>query len=104
MPQHQKQHSEKSSTRVKEAVKPPALYHVIFHNDDVTTMDFVVMLLVTVFNKTRDDAVALMLRVHHRGRAVVGTYSLDMAKTKTQKALQMSRDAGFPLRITYEQE
>lgn len=81
--------------------KQPQHYEVVFHNDDVTTMDFVVMLLVTVFGRRQEEAIYLMLKVHHEGSAVVGTYTLDIARSKTDKATRMARDAGFPLRITY---
>ena len=62
---------------------------------------FVVMLLVTVFGRRQEEAIYLMLKVHHEGSAVVGTYTLDIARSKTDKATRMARDAGFPLRITY---
>ncbi|MBR1883298.1 MAG: ATP-dependent Clp protease adaptor ClpS [Muribaculaceae bacterium] len=82
----------------------PRQYRVILHNDDFTTMDFVVTMLVTVFHKTGDEAIALMLMVHHKGQAVVGLFTYDMAMTRTQKAIKMARDEGFPLRITCEPE
>ncbi len=88
-----------SRTRLQE----PHNYKVIFHNDDVTTMDFVVMVLTTVFKKDKGEATALMLQVHHQGSAVVGIYSYDMATTRRQRAVAMARDAGFPLNITLEQ-
>ena len=62
-------------------------------------MEFVVMLLMKVFNKNETEAETLMLQVHHSDQAVVGVYSLDIAATKVQKATQMADEAGFPLRI-----
>ncbi len=82
----------------------PKHYKVIFHNDDFTTMDFVVKVLVEVFYKPQSEAAALMLAVHEQGKAVVGIYSYDMAVSMTRKATAMAREAGFPLRITYEPE
>ena len=86
---------EKENTNLRE----PRRYKVVLYNDDFTTMEFVVMLLMKVFNKNETDAETLMLQVHHSGQAVVGVYSLDIAATKVQKATQMADEAGFPLRI-----
>ena len=82
----------------------PCMYHVIMHNDDFTTMEFVVKILRVVFFKSQADAEALMLMVHHSDKAVVGIYSYDIAVSKVNKATQMARDEGFPLRLTYEPE
>lgn len=86
---------EKENTNLRE----PRRYKVILYNDDFTTMEFVVMLLMKVFNKNETEAETLMLQVHHSGQAVVGVYSLDIAATKVHKATQMADEAGFPLRI-----
>ncbi|MBQ1581704.1 MAG: ATP-dependent Clp protease adaptor ClpS [Prevotella sp.] len=86
---------EKENTNLRE----PRRYKVVLYNDDFTTMEFVVMLLMKVFNKNETEAETLMLQVHHSGQAVVGVYSLDIAATKVQKATQMADEAGFPLRI-----
>lgn len=82
----------------------PKHYKVIIYNDDFTTMDFVVKLLVDVFYKTESEATAIMLAVHEQGKGVVGVYSYDMAVSLVRKATALSRDAGFPLRIGYELE
>lgn len=82
----------------------PKHYKVIFHNDDFTTMDFVVLVLVEVFFKSESEAASIMLAVHEQGQGVVGLYSYDMAVTLCNKATSMAREAGFPLRITYEPE
>ena len=74
------------------------------YNDDFTTMEFVVKVLRVVFFKSQADAEALMLQVHHSDKAVVGIYSYDIAVSKVNKATQMARDEGFPLRLTYEPE
>lgn len=86
---------EKENTNLRE----PRRYKVVLYNDDFTTMEFVVMLLMKVFNKNETEAETLMLQVHHSGQAVIGVYSLDIAATKVQKATQMADEAGFPLRI-----
>ena len=82
----------------------PKHYKVIFHNDDFTTMEFVVKVLIEVFYKSENEAMAIMLAVHETGQGVVGLYSYDMAVSMTKKATAMAREMGFPLRITYEPE
>ncbi|MBE6318709.1 MAG: ATP-dependent Clp protease adaptor ClpS [Bacteroidales bacterium] len=98
----QQQTSSKISTRFRKR-KPP-VYDVIIHNDDYTTMDFVVMILETIFNKNRDEAMQLMLHVHENGEAVVGTYIYDVAQSKADKATSMARAEGFPLQLTVNQK
>ena len=95
------QQSLKERIRVNE---PPRRYAVVMHNDDVTTMDFVVAVLCTVFNKNEDDAVELMLKVHHTGSAVVGVYSSDVAHSKVRKATAMACNVGFPFKLTVQPE
>lgn len=80
----------------------PRRYRVIFHNDDVTTMDFVVEVLQNVFRKSAAEATSLMLQVHTGGSAVVGVYSYDIAVTRANKATELARMEGFPLKITVE--
>lgn len=89
---------------VKERInlKEPQQYQVIMHNDDFTTMDFVVEVLKSVFGKEPAEALALMLAIHHSGKAVVGIYTYDIAASKTAKAMHIARTEGFPLRCTYE--
>ena len=99
---------EQQQTSVKERedikLKEPRRYKVIIHNDDFTTMDFVVMILTTVFFKSLAEAKTLMLQVHHSGRSVVGTYTYDIALSKVNKATNMAREEGFPLRLSMEPE
>ena len=82
----------------------PRRYKVTIYNDDFTTMVFVVKVLWVVFFKSQADAEALMLQVHHSDKAVVGIYSYDIAVSKVNKATQMARNEGYPLRLTYEPE
>ena len=93
-------------TSVRSDIKlgQPRMYNVVIYNDNFTTMDFVVKVLVEVFYKSESEATSLMLNVHEHGRAVVGIYSYDMAVTKTNKAIAMAKAEGYPLRITYEPE
>ena len=97
---------EQSNTRMRERtdLKEPRRYKVTIYNDDFTTMEFVVKILVQVFFKSEAEAETLMLQVHHSDEAVVGIYSYDIAVSKVNKATQMAREEGFPLRLTYEPE
>ncbi len=98
MPQQQGQ----SSVRDTLWVKDPDLYDVVMLNDDFTTMDFVVKVLQQVFFKSADEAEALMFDIHQKGQAIVGTYTLDIAESKVNKATSMAREEQFPLRIKLE--
>lgn len=98
-----KQHSSlKDHTELN--LREPRKFKVVMHNDDFTTMDFVVMILSSVFHKSEAEAERIMLLIHHSGKATVGSYSLDIAASKATKAIEMARDEGFPLRITVEPE
>lgn len=94
---------QETSIRERERIdlNEPKRYKVIFHNDDFTTMDFVVKVLTQVFFKSPEEAETLMMAVHRRGHAVVGIYSYDVAVSKVKKATDMARQEGFPLRLTY---
>lgn len=84
-------------------LKKPKLYAVIIYNDEVTTMDFVVMILNKVFNKTLDEATYLMLEIHQAGKGVAGIYLLDIAVTKKNQADILSLKNDYPLKITIEE-
>lgn len=88
----------------KERFEKPGDYDVILHNDDFTTMDFVVRMLRQVFFLPEVEAVDIMLSVHNNGKGVAGTYILDIAKSKAQMAMQMARAEGFPLQVTIEKD
>ncbi len=83
-------------------VAEPPKYSVFLHNDDYTTMEFVIEILTSDFSKPSDEATGIMLRVHHEGKAVAGIYSLDIAESKVQKVTEKARKAGFPLKLTME--
>lgn len=92
----------KIKERQRTNLKEPKRYKVIIYNDDFTTMEFVVMILVQVFLKSEEEANALMLQVHHSDKAVVGIYSYDIAVSKANKAMRMAREQNYPLRLTVE--
>ena len=86
--------------RQRTGLREPRRYRVYIYNDDFTTMDFVVKVLKVVFFKSEEEAQAIMLKVHHSDKGLVGVYSYDVAVSKVRLATQMARDEGFPLRIT----
>ncbi|MBR4223572.1 MAG: ATP-dependent Clp protease adaptor ClpS [Oscillospiraceae bacterium] len=90
-------------TKTDIGVKEPKQYNVIMLNDDFTTMDFVVQVLIDIFHKDPLTAEALMLDVHRKGRAVVGCYTYDIACTKIKTAMDRARAEGFPFRMTVEE-
>lgn len=91
---------ERSQIKLKE----PKFYHVVMLNDDFTPMDFVVRILIDIFHKDPATAEHLMMQVHLRGSAIVGTYSKDIAVTKVQAAMGRAREAGYPFRLIVEEE
>jgi ATP-dependent Clp protease adaptor protein ClpS len=82
----------------------PRLYKVVFHNDDYTTMEFVVHVLKAFFRKSDTEATYIMLTVHKKGSAVAATYTRDIAETKVQEVIKYARKQGFPLLVTAEPE
>lgn len=86
--------------RNKSDIKKPGKYAVIFHNDDFTPMEFVVIVLISIFFKNVEDAEKLMMKVHLEGQAIVGTYYYDIALTKANRTIQFARDNGYPLRVS----
>lgn len=94
--------SEEIKERRKEKVKEPSMYKVILHNDDFTTMEFVVEVLKRVFRKPAIEAHAIMMNVHKKGAGLVGTYPYDIAATKVQQTRKMAEENGYPLKCTME--
>ena len=82
----------------------PKRYKVIFHNDDYTTMEYVVEVLRRFFHKSETEALHVMLTVHKKGQAVAGVYPRDVAETKVAEVLRDARDRGHPLLLTTEPE
>ena len=93
---------EKLQERVKVQKQEPTLYKVVLLNDDYTTMEFVVSVLETVFEKSPAEAFRIMMHVHQQGRGIAGVYPWDVAETKTETVTTLARDAGFPLRAVTE--
>ncbi|MDX1384197.1 MAG: ATP-dependent Clp protease adaptor ClpS [Thermoanaerobaculia bacterium] len=89
-------------TRTKKKVKRPPLYKVLFHNDDYTPMEFVVLLLMQVFSKGETEATTIMLHVHNNGVGVAGLYPFAVAETKVAEAMAAAEKAQYPLLVTLE--
>ena len=84
-------------------VKPPPLYKVVLLNDDYTPMDFVVIVLQTVFSMSREKATQVMLQVHREGMGVCGTYTREVATTKVDQVINLARKHQHPLQCTMEE-
>jgi ATP-dependent Clp protease adaptor protein ClpS len=91
-------------TEKKSKTAKPKLWKCILHNDDFTTMEFVIHVLQTVFNREPAEAHELMLQVHHRGMCVAGVYTYEIAETKVATVERMARAAEFPFLSTMEPE
>jgi len=81
----------------------PTKYKVLLHNDDYTTMEFVINILMSIFHKSLIEAEQLMLNIHRVGKAVCGIYTYDIAQTKVHQVRQLARKSGFPLLATFEE-
>ena len=95
---------EEAGVTLEEELKEPAMYRVLLHNDDYTTMVFVVNILQDVFHKTQQEAVAIMMSVHEKGTGVCGVYPKEIAEFRVNQVAGRARAAGFPLRCTMERE
>ena len=88
---------------VEDRLAEPRLFQVLLHNDDYTTMEFVVDILMRVFHKNADQATAIMLAVHKNGVGVAGVYPYELAETKVERTRHLAREANFPLRCTIQE-
>ncbi len=92
------------SPAIHQRVKPPSMYKVLLHNDDYTTMEFVVEVLRRVFKMSFEDATMVMLNVHRSGLGVCGVFTYEIAETKVDLVYALAREKGFPLKCTMEKE
>ncbi|WP_022655113.1 ATP-dependent Clp protease adapter ClpS [uncultured Desulfovibrio sp.] len=99
---HQDETDGESRTIVVRKLKEPDRYRVLLHNDDYTSMDFVVNILCDVFHKPLEEATAIMLAVHQRGVGQCGIYTREVAEAKVSRVHREARVAGFPLKCTME--
>ena len=92
------------ATKIRPKTKKPSMYKVLVLNDDYTPMEFVVMLLESVFHKSKEEATRIMLHVHQRGVGICGVYSYDVAETKVAHVMDLARRNEHPLQATMERD
>lgn len=93
---------EQKQVHEKEETKEPPMYKVLLHNDDYTTMDFVIMVLETVFNKDSSEATRIMLNVHNQGIGIAGVYTREIGETKINVVHDMAKKNQYPLKCSLE--
>jgi ATP-dependent Clp protease adaptor protein ClpS len=93
---------DKPSEKTEENIKEPEDYRVILLNDNYTTMEFVVAVLIEIFHKDITDANRIMLDVHKKGKGIVGIYTWDIAASKTEQVHLVARAHEYPLRCIIE--
>jgi ATP-dependent Clp protease adaptor protein ClpS len=89
--------------RQEQKLKPPSMFKVMLLNDDFTPMEFVIMVIQQYFNKDRETASQIMLKVHREGRGICGVFSRDVASTKVEQVVTHARQAGHPLQCVMEE-
>jgi ATP-dependent Clp protease adaptor protein ClpS len=91
-------------TESEQKLKKPALFKVLLHNDNYTTMEFVVYVLMNVFHHGEGDAIRIMFQVHQQGLGVAGVYTYEIAETKVARVTALAREFEYPLLCTMEEE
>ncbi len=106
MATHDPEHHDDAAVAIRDRIKSkrPRRWKVLLHNDDYSTMDFVVDMLRKHFHKSEAEAVHIMLQVHHKGKGVAGVYPRDMAETKISEVTADAQAQGMPLMVTMEAE
>ncbi len=94
---------EQLSSELEEDLEEPRMFKVLLHNDDYTTMEFVVLVLQSVFHKSFAEATQIMLNVHRSGIGVCGIYTGEVAETKVAMVHHMARESGYPLQCSMEE-
>jgi len=84
-------------------IREPKMYRVILHNDDYSTMDFVIEVIISIFHKPAADATRIMLDVHTKGKGICGVYSYDIAATRVARVHQLAKKRQFPLKCSIEE-
>jgi ATP-dependent Clp protease adaptor protein ClpS len=100
----QRQTGDQVLERTRQQTKEPELFKVLLLNDDYTTMDFVVEILESIFNKAPAEAFRIMMQVHTQGKGLCGVYPFEIAETKVATVEERARDNGFPLKAVMEKE
>jgi len=97
------EHDDGVITETEKKLEPPPMYKVLLHNDDYTTMEFVVQVLESVFHRNPTEATQIMLHIHKRGLGVAGVYTHEVAETRVAIVDAMARQHEYPLRCTMEE-
>lgn len=90
--------------KIKQKIQEPKRWKVVFLNDDITPIDFVISLLVETFKHSQETAKEITLEIHNNGSGIAGVYSFEIAEAKAVEATQLARGNGFPLQIKMEEE
>ncbi|HEY3233141.1 MAG TPA: ATP-dependent Clp protease adapter ClpS [Polyangiaceae bacterium] len=98
------EHQDDLAVVERPVTKKPQRYYVVFHNDDYTTREFVVVALMRFFHKSETEATHIMLHVHHKGFGIVGVFTRDVAESKVAQVMDFAKQEGHPLRCTAEPE
>lgn len=104
MPNYEPEHGVVEETEGKTRLERPPLYKVLLHNDDFTTMEFVVFILQNVFNHGESEAIQIMLNVHQQGVCLAGIYTYEVAEMKVEKVMSLAQANEFPLLCTMEED
>jgi ATP-dependent Clp protease adaptor protein ClpS len=94
----------KLDEKVKQNIKEPKKWHVVFLNDDHTPMEFVISVLIEIFHHSNETATNITLQIHESGSGIAGTYSFEIAEIKAVETTNLARANGFPLQIKLEEE
>ena len=94
----------KTLTKEKVKLEEPGLYDVIFVNDNITTQEFVIRVLKQIFNKSQEEATAIMKKIHQNGQGVVGSYIHEIAEQKGIETTLLARQEGFPLQVKVKKQ
>ena len=103
MSEHRPDFGEELESSLEEELQEPPMYRVLLHNDDYTTMEFVVEVLQSVFHKSPSEAVHIMLLVHRNGSGVCGVFSAEVAESKVEMVHYLAKKNGFPLKCSMEE-
>lgn len=95
-------YDEQADVAAENDLREPDMFRVILHNDHYTTMDFVVEVLMRIFQKPAAEAMKIMMNVHRHGHGVCGVYTYDIAVTKVNRVHAMAKSRGYPLKSSYE--
>lgn len=92
-----------TETRTDTEIKYPSLYNVVFYNDEKTPIQFVIEVLIEIFNKNIKDATHITMDIHEKGKGAAGVYTMEIAENKVAETTKVARLSGFPLVVAAEE-